>query len=428
MLRHLLYRFVILLCLTGVLLCGCRMREQKVMSKRVTLWKNDRNPYGTWYAYDKLKYVFPAAKVSVSRQSPNGFNKLFGGNEEEDKREGKKSALIIITEKVLPDEAELDAMLRMVNNGRQIFISAMQIGENLLDTFHLKTAFYNGGLNTNDSLTVSVSEPVNQDTRSYTYPGFSLYNYFTELDTTITTILGKDEEGRANFVKISYEGGGSIYLQVVPAAFTNFFLLHKHNKEYYDRALSWMPKNLELVSWDEYFRYSENGSGNGNNGSGKKGGFNAMGWIMGQPGLATATWILLILILIIILIESKRRQRLIPPIPAVKNASLDFVKTIGRLYFQRKDNKNLANKITSFFLDHVRTRYNIRAGLGDEDFAKRLSYKSGHDFESTKNLLYYMKYVQDDFEVSDESLLRLNQKLENFYTTTASAQAKKKQG
>ena len=52
------------------------------------------------------------------------------------------------------------------------------------------------------------------------------------MDSTITTILGKDEYGRANFVKLDYEGGGSLYLHLAPLAFSNFFLLHKENKAY----------------------------------------------------------------------------------------------------------------------------------------------------------------------------------------------------
>ncbi len=38
-------------------------------------------------------------------------------------------------------------------------------------------------------------------------------------------------------------------------AFTNFFLLHKENKAYYDNVLSYLPASVNEVKWDEYFRY-----------------------------------------------------------------------------------------------------------------------------------------------------------------------------
>jgi len=126
-------------------------------------------------------------------------------------------------------------------------------------------------------------------------------------------------------------------------------------------------------------------------------------------------WLLLLLMLIIYLFESKRKQRIIPVIQPLKNASVDFVKTIGRLYFQRHDNRNLAQKMTVHFQDHVRSKYGIRASLTDPEFEKRLVWKTGYDANATKDLLYYMNMLQDEPSITDEGLLELNRKLEHFY-------------
>jgi hypothetical protein len=168
------------------------------------------------------------------------------------------------------------------------------------------------------------------------------------------------------------------------------------------------------VRWDDYFRYHKAGSEDGSDGKGK-GIFGASSWMGKQPGLAKAMWLLLILMLIIYLFESKRKQRAIPIIKPLTNASVDFVKTIGRLYFQRHDNKNLAQKMTVHFQDHVRGRYGIRAALTDPEFEKRLAWKTGYDLNAIKDLLYYMNMLQDEPDVSEEGLLELNRKLEHFY-------------
>ena len=58
-----------ILAVIGVLLtlcpsCNCGNRKEIV--RRITLWRNDRNPYGTRVAYDGLSRIFPGADISVA--------------------------------------------------------------------------------------------------------------------------------------------------------------------------------------------------------------------------------------------------------------------------------------------------------------------------------------------------------------------------
>jgi hypothetical protein len=412
-------RYVFLLILVAIAGWVSSCDSQKRMNKRVTLWRNDKIPYGTWYAYEQLKSIFPKADVLINKRSPDRYKRftLKKNKDEGDDHisyDSHKSSYIIIANHVIPDDNEVASLLGMVAQGQTVFISSLRIGENLLDSLRLKTAFYTSFYNVSDSLTVSVNNPETNDSLSYSYPGFALDNYIVSMDSSITTILGKDKYGRANFVRFSYVGGGSLFIHLAPMAFTNFFLLHKENKSYYDNVFSYLPQSTEVVRWDDYFRYHESGNENkaGQNGSNS---FSAFGWISKQPALAAAFSLLLILLLIIYLFESKRKQRIIPEIPPLQNASLDFVKTIGRLYFQRHDNKNLAQKMTVHFQDHVRGRYGIRTALRDPEFEQRLAWKTGYDVNAIKDLLYHMNMLQDQPSVTDEALQELNNKLEHFY-------------
>ena len=407
-----------LLVALAALIAGCGARTKR-LNKRVTLWRNDKIPYGTYYAYENLHHLFPSAKVVVNKRSPDRY-KTFSLKNVKDKEEDEveadddKTSYVIITSRILPDDDEVAALLGMVARGQHVFMSALQIGEPLLDSLHLKTAFYTSVYNSDDSLTVSVDNPETNDSLSFSYPGMALDNYFVSIDSTIATVLGEDKYGRPNFVRFTYNGGGQLYIHLAPMAFSNFFLLHKHNKAYYDNVLSYLPQSSEVVRWDDYFRYHTKGNEEGQGGQGK-GLFGAGSWLGKQPGLATAMWLLLLLMLIIYLFESKRKQRIIPVIQPLKNASVDFVKTIGRLYFQRHDNRNLAQKMTVHFQDHVRSKYGIRASLTDPEFEKRLVWKTGYDADATKDLLYYMNMLQDEPSITDEGLLELNRKLEHFY-------------
>ncbi len=414
--KKIAFIFSVTLLLLVMLMSSCGSGDGKELNERVTIWRKDKIPYGTFYAYEQLPVMFPDAEIVIDKESPDSHKNIFlpKNNNIEVKLSSHvgHTASFVFTHQLLPNRSELRALLDFVYEGNQLFISTFEFSDELLDSLKLETNYSNGDVNIYDSLQVSITNPESKTEEFYSYPGKSYDNYFSSMDTGYTTVLGWDHNGNANFVKISYDNGGAIYLHLAPMAFSNFFLLHKENKRYYDCALSNMPKNLELIVWGEYFRHHTNGDdGAGNGGSTSR----IIAWMMSQESLAWALWMLLLLFLIIFLFESKRRQRAIPIKKPLQNASLDFVKTIGNLYYQRRDNKNLVSKMTAHFQDHVRSRYNIPTSRMDEDFEKKLSYKTGIDLQTIHDIVYQSKYLADQSSVSDVELLLFNQQLQNFY-------------
>jgi hypothetical protein len=130
--------------------------------------------------------------------------------------------------------------------------------------------------------------------------------------------------------------------------------------------------------------------------------------------LRWAFWLTVLLFVIIYLFESKRKQRPIPVQKKVNNPSLDFVKTIGRLYYQRKDNKNLAQKISAHFLGHVRSRYNLNTSQLDSTFEEKLAFKSGYSLELLKEITEQIRSIDDSYEITNEELMTLHEKTDNF--------------
>ena len=384
---------------------GCGANSRK-LNERVSLWRNDKIPYGTFYAYENLPSIFPNAVIETTKKWPDKFRGLGFGQVPEPYSEMQTgSAHIIISPQVQPDEKELAAMFDFISEGNHIFISAFTIDKTLLDSLHLKTSLGSGAFNFSDSLVLSVNDPVTYESQTYGYPGKAYDNYFSSVDTSITNILGENEEGEINFVKITYESGGSISIHLAPMAFTNFFLLHKNNKQYYDNALSQLPKDVEMVKWDDYFR---------NRSAAKNKGFSKLAPFLNNEILRWAFWLTVALFAIIYLFESKRKQVIVPVIPAVRNASLDFVKTIGRLYFQRKDNKNLALKMSAHFLDNIRNRYNLPTSVLNDEFENKLAYKTDYDKSAIHDIVYTIKTLPDQISMTDEELLNFNYKLEKF--------------
>lgn len=374
-------------------LSGCNLSRLKTLDRRVTLKRRDKIPYGTKVAYDGLSYLFPNATISYSEKSPSGLQS----------GEGKKACIIVVTS-IDPSPSDISAIMDFVGEGNHVFISARRFGDSLLHTLGLKASYGVPLYGDPDSLRLSVYHPVTGDSLSFAYPGDSYDGWINSFDAQYTTVLGRDHFGRPDFVRFTYKGGGSLYLHFAPLAFSNFFLLHKNNRAYYEDALSYLPQTIQEVIWDGYFVYG-----------GSQKGFSPLQYILSIRPLAWAFWLLLLLFLVIYLFESKRRQRPVPVIRALQNTSLDFVRTIGRLYFQRRDNHNLAIKMLTHFQDQVRTRYNLVATTLDDDFVARLAYKTGYQRENLSRMVGYMRELPSKAYVPDAELMELHRQLEEFY-------------
>lgn len=374
-------------------LASCQMDRTKRIDRRITLKHRDYLPYGTKVAFDGLSYLFPNSTIS-SNDKP--LSSLSSG-------EGKK-AYLIVGGVMDPSPTDISSLMDFVGEGNHILISARQYGDSLLHLLGVKASYGPWNEGPMDSLRVSVLQPVTGDSLSFAYPGDSFDGWVKEYDPQYTTVLGRDHRGRPDFIRFNYKGGGSLYLHFAPLAFSNFFLLHKENIAYYQDALSYIPATVQEVVWDDYFTAPLHRRHQ-----------TVLGFIMQNPGLSYGFWLLLLLLLLIYLLESKLRQRPIPVIQPLQNTSVDFVRTIGRLYFQRRDNHNLAGKMVTHFQDLIRTRYNLPVSALDEELVTRLAYRTGYQHEALSRLIGYMRALPSKAYVPDEELMDFHRQLEAFY-------------
>jgi hypothetical protein len=372
-------------------LASCQVNREKQIDRRITLRRRDKLPYGTKVAYDGLAHLFPNSTISVNDKPLSSLSSSDG-----------KKVYLIISGALDPTPAEINSLLDFVGEGNHVFISARRYGDSLLHTLGLKASCGYLSYGPMDSLRMSIHQPLTGDSLNFAYPGDSFDGWVVSLDPQFTTVLGRDHLGRPDFVRFNYKGGGTLYLHFAPLAFSNFFLLHKQNIVYYQNALSYLPSTVPEVLWDNYF-------------TAPHGDKSALSYILSQKALAWAFWLVLLLALLVYLFESKRRQRPIPIILPLQNTSLDFVRTIGRLYFQRRDNHNLATKMVNHFQDQVRSRYNLNATSLDEDLALRIAHRTGYQQEALLRLVGYMRVLPSKAYVPDEELMDFHRQLEAFY-------------
>jgi hypothetical protein len=138
-------------------------------------------------------------------------------------------------------------------------------------------------------------------------------------------------------------------------------------------------------------------------------------FILTTEPLRWAYYLTLLSILLFIVFEAKRKQRIIPVIKPFANTTLEFVGTIGNLYYQRGDHKNIAEKKIQFFFDQLHSTYFISSNHKDEDYGKLLSKKSGVPEKTVRELLNIVSYISEQEKISAPQLISLNELIEKFH-------------
>ena len=379
------------------------------LDERVTLRRQDKIPYGTYVAYHNLGYLFPKASIYTSRREPGYWDSLSSYE--------AGQALIIVTRQFQADEDEMKKIIEFVEHGNDVFISARYISNavgNLLgceSSIISVSSILTAEGEMQDSLTLLLNNPPFKGNKQLRYPGQHYDAWFYKLDTATTEIIGTDALQRADFIHLQ-AGKGNLYLQLAPLAFSNYFLLHKNNIRYYENALSVINPDVKKIVWDEY--YLNKKFYNDNNQERE----NWLNVLFRYPALKAALLTALFALLVFVLLEMRRKQRYIPVIAKPRNDSLDFVRTIGRLYYDKGDHKNLCKKMGAYFLEHIRNQYKLSTVNLDDNFINHLKFKTGYDEPEIRGIISFIKYLEDAPEISHEQLAIFHKQLESFYNKT----------
>lgn len=399
--------FVIVAAIAALLFTG-DSNSGKKFDQRITLKKKDKIPYGTNVAFENLRYIFPKASISVNKQEPGYWDSLSNYNDGQ--------ALIIIAPQINADEYEMKKLIRFIENGNDVFISARTISAAVQEILDIETSPINTtemkdwkGDPTIDRLYLQLTQPAFKEKAKFTYDGEKFNAWVLSYDSTTTDILGTDDTKRTNFIHLK-AGKGNLYLHVAPLAFSNYFLLHDNNMKYYENVMSVISPEVKKVVWDEFYLnkkyyYEQN----------KEGKKSWMSVLFQYKSLMWALLIAMLTLLLYVLMEMRRKQRFIPVVKKPKNDSLDFVKTIGRLYYEKGDNLNLCRKMASYFLEHVRNKYKLATGTLDEEFIKKLQFKTGTEENEIRGIVSSIRELNAGGKITDKQVADFHKKLEAFY-------------
>lgn len=379
-------------------------RPPKRFDHRISLRQRDKIPYGVRVAYELLPSIFPDAAIKTEKTAPAFWDSA--------DLSGRRQVVILTANKFEADREELATLADFVERGNYVFIIAYSASLDATSFFNL--ASFNidysssGAGGASDSVLVRLDSAAFWRNAFYVYPGYRYNGTIAVKESTQAAVLGRNENGRINFIQMN-KGSGSFFLHSAPLAFSNYFILHNNNVAYYEAALSVLPKDVRTVVWNEYYLQ-------------KRAEENEPNWLGALFSYPSFKWGLLLAagtLVLYLLLGMRRRQRKIPPHEKPVNDSLDFVKTLGRLYYDGRDHKNLAQKMATYFLDHIRNRYRLPVHTLDEAFVRALHFKSGYSEGELEKIVHTIQYLQTVPFIPENELVAFHKQLEAFYQNTS---------
>jgi hypothetical protein len=381
------------LILAGVLLIiyiVAQINRPKAVDWNETFSNKDKIPYGTYILNNRLKDLFPKAQIKTYRQPV--YNVIAEDSV-------KEASYIIICREIELSKPDYGQLIKYIKEGNDVFIAAEYFGTLFNKNLSISTR-YDFKIK-NEGIPINFSNPSLGPKKSFIFDKGAGNNYFSKFDTLHAAVAGENADHKANFIKYNF-GKGSLYLITNPKLFSNYSLLKPQGAEYAATALSFLKTTRKLIV-DEY--YTQGAVGNDS----------PIRLFLSNHALQWAYYIAIFSLLVFVLFEMKRRQRIIPVIEPLSNSTLDFVNVVGQVYYEKRNNANIAQKKILYFLTYLRDEHQVKTNKLDAEFIEKLTGKLGVNSILANELVNYIKYISVQERVSDRELIELNKLIEQFY-------------
>lgn len=349
----------------------------------------NKDPYGLFVFNNELPELLKDQKITKTALTPYEYYidslKINNSNEK---------TFLVIEDAAIFDEISAEKILEQVCKGADLVISA----EN----------FYSGFSTILDTLDLE-TDNVSQNKLHFVNDNLSKEN-FTTKDNYNYVLLVKNPNNHTAIAKLDYElafietkfGKGSIYLNTTPILLTNYYLLNK-DKDFsgFTESFASVIKKKNVVWFDINHNSNEREKNN-----------SLLRVLFKHKSFRFAWYTLMTSLLLFVFFYGKRKQRIIPIIEPVKNTTVEYVETVGNLYFQENDIAQLLQKQIQFSLHFIRNNLKISTQKIDTDFKEKLQQKT---LASTSDIDAFVQFVQTfniQQKYTQQQLIQFNQLLE----------------
>ncbi|MDC8003531.1 DUF4350 domain-containing protein [Aureisphaera galaxeae] len=365
--------------------------------------ERSNKPYGVRVFYRELDRLFEGNKIRTIYHQPSSY--FYANSEDGYGDHVAKGTYMIIGNSMYLSFESVDELLTFASEGNTLFISDYYLPGNLADTLGLDVDY---AINEKDSISKLSFENRSLQSSNTIIDKNEGDFFFAEIDSTSHTVLGytDNKKKRINFIKAPFDEG-NIFIHLQPKIFTNYNLLKEDRFTYSEGVLSYLPD--EDIYFDSFIKYETPYGGEVEQDS-------ELSWFLEQRAFRWAWYFALLLALLFVIFNAKRRQRIVEVVKPLQNTTVSFVKTISNLYFETKDHENLILKKMAYFLERIRTEYNLDTEVLDEEFMEKLSLKSGVKKEKVSQVIKYISWLQTKRQFFESNLITLNKYIEDFYS------------
>ena len=213
--------FIIIFGLLLVIYIVAEANKPKPVNWKVSLSKDDKNPYGGYIIFNQLKTIFPGGVIE-SHRTPL-YNQL-------NNYTGSATTYLLISQSFSLSANDFEEMRNYVAKGNYVFASAVNFNKIFSDSLGFKT-FSRVSLLKEDSTSVNFVNPLLKRRNNFIFKKSTIDEYFSKFDTARSVILGVNKNARPNFIKVDH-GAGAFFIHSAPLCFSNYFMLYQDNAEY----------------------------------------------------------------------------------------------------------------------------------------------------------------------------------------------------
>lgn len=318
------------------------------------------------------------------------------------------ASYIFIGDEWFYSQKDIETLLDFVERGNNAYIvSNYEPSEFLEMVSGYPVTFYNTVIDSVAQITIKNTDLTDSSNFRFTYiedwkPQSYEWNYADEYVDDRISSMGYFNDHYYNFFKINL-GHGDLFIHLNPIMFSNFYLREEDKLRYAEMVFSDLNKT---VYWDEFSQTSLDGVEESNS---------PLVFILNQPGLRWAWYTLITMGLFYLIIYTKRRQGIIPVLPQKTNSSIEFVETMGSLYFQQSSYLKIVNHEKELFLSFIRTKYGISTNKTDDEFIKKTELKSGITGTEISYIIKEAKRLNFISNISEKDLIEYHKHIESFY-------------
>jgi hypothetical protein len=343
---------------------------------------NQKSPFGLFVFAKEINGLFKN-KVKKIDQTPYDYYN-------QDKR--TEHNILIIENKL--DKQSWNKILNQVSNGSDAMLIVSDIPKEISDSI----GYYDSNISFEDENVLKLTDRKYQNDfiKLDKFPSGRGFTFIKPGIEVLGKTVEKNNTDQANFIKVKF-GKGKIYVHCEPLFITNYYLLKRGSVQYAQDVFSYLGDRETLWFVESSSQTSQF----------------FLRFILSNPALKYAWWVLLGGLTLFIFFNAKRKQRIVPVMEPLKNTSVDFVKSIGNLYVQEGDFHDMMAKKAQYFLNKVRMDLLIDTQNLDEEFAKKLQLKTGKPAEMINEAVSFIKKALDPYApVMKEDLAKMNKLLD----------------